>query len=153
MFQTTLDTPIGTLLIEGTRASVTTVRIVPANTPAGKSCTLLNAARRQLRDYFKGRRTSFDLPLDLSLGTEFQRRVWQTIASASFGQTITYAEIARRIHRPTATRAVGRAVSRNPFMVVVPCHRVLSSKGKLTGYAGGLPAKEWLLKHEQAVLL
>lgn len=153
MFQTSLDTPIGTLLIEGTRSSVTSVRIAPANTPTGKSCALLNQARRQLREYFRGRRAAFDLPLDLSLGTAFQRQVWQVVASVGLGETITYAEIARRVRRPTATRAVGRAVARNPFMIVIPCHRVLSSKGKLTGYAGGLAAKEWLLKHEQAVLL
>lgn len=153
MFQTSLDTPVGTLLIEGTRSSVTTVRIAPANTPTGKSCAVLRQARRQLREYFQGRRAAFDLPLDLSLGTAFQRQVWQVLASVRLGETITYAEIARRVHRPTATRAVGRAVARNPFMIVIPCHRVLSSKGELTGYAGGLAAKEWLLKHEQAVLL
>lgn len=153
MFQTSLDTPIGKMLIEGTRANITSIRVTSPNAPVGKSCALLQRARRQLREYFQGRRIMFDLPLDLSSGTAFQRQVWQAVAGISFGETVTYAEIARRVHRPTAARAVGRAISRNPLLIVVPCHRVLGVRGKLTGYTGGLAAKEWLLKHEQAVLL
>jgi methylated-DNA-[protein]-cysteine S-methyltransferase len=153
MFQTSLRAPIGKLLIEGTRTSINSIRFVPADTPVGKSCALLNQARRQLREYFRGTRASFDLPLDLGMGTEFQRAVWQHIAAIPYGQTATYLEIARLMSRPVSQRAVGRAVASNPLMIVVPCHRVLSADGRLTGYAGGLKAKEWLLRHEGALIM
>ncbi len=153
MFQTSLRTPIGRLLIEGTRASVTTIRIVPPDAPVGKSCALLNLARKQLREYFQGRRATFEFPLDFSLGTSFQREVWKQIACIGYGDTTTYSDIAHRLNRPSAQRAVGRAVGSNPFIVVVPCHRVLGAGGKLTGYSGGLKAKEWLLKHEGALIM
>lgn len=153
MFQTTLDTPVGKLMIEGTRDFVTSIQYAPSNVTAGKSCTMLNNARAQLRDYFAGRRKHFDIKFDLSMGTAFQRDVWKQITRTPFGETTTYAELARRVGHPTAHRAVGRAVANNPLMIVIPCHRVLSAKGKLSGYHGGLHAKEWLLKHESAVLM
>ncbi len=153
MFQTSLRAPIGRLLIEGTRTSITSIRFVSPDAPVGKSCALVSQARRQLREYFRGARTRFDLPLDLGMGTEFQRAVWQHIAAIPYGQTATYLEIARLMSRPVSQRAVGRAVANNPLMIVVPCHRVLSADGRLTGYAGGLQAKEWLLRHEGALIL
>lgn len=153
MFQTSIETPIGRLLIEGTRDTLTAVRPWPANAPAGRTCSLLNQARRQLREYFRGRRRRFDLPVDLGLGTEFQRQVWQAIAAVPYGETTTYADIARLLDRPRACRAVGRAVAGNPFLIVVPCHRVLGARGQLTGYSGGLQSKEWLLKHEGALII
>ncbi len=153
MFQTSLRAPIGKLLIEGTRTSIIAIRFVPPDAPVGKSCALLDQARRQLREYFRGARTRFDLPLDLGLGTEFQRAVWQQVAAIPCGETVTYLDIARRLSRPVSQRAVGRAVACNPLMIVVPCHRVLSADGRLTGYSGGLKAKEWLLKHEGALIM
>jgi methylated-DNA-[protein]-cysteine S-methyltransferase len=157
MFQTSLETPLGTLVIEGTREYVTSIRyasaIVPVPSGESRSCELLNRARRQLREYFKGQRSVFDVTVDLSMGTRFQRRVWTQMQRVSFGETTTYADLARGIGRPGAQRAVGRAVANNPLMILLPCHRVLGARGKLTGYAGGLPAKEWLLKHERAVLM
>jgi methylated-DNA-[protein]-cysteine S-methyltransferase len=157
MFQTSLETPLGTLVIEGTREYVTSIRYVSALAPApsgeSRSCDVLNRARRQLREYFKGRRTVFDVSVDLSMGTGFQRRVWTQMRRVGFGEITTYADLARSIGRPGAQRAVGRAVANNPLMILLPCHRVLGAHGKLTGYAGGLSAKEWLLKHERAVLM
>jgi methylated-DNA-[protein]-cysteine S-methyltransferase len=153
MFQTSLDTPVGTLMIEGTRDFITSIRYAPAAAAEGPSCTMLNKARKQLREYFTGKRTAFDLPLNLTLGTAFQRGVWAQMARVAFGETTTYADLARKVGRPAAQRAVGRAVACNPLMIVIPCHRVLSAKGKLTGYRGGLKAKEWLLQHERAVLM
>ena len=108
-------------------------------------------ARAQFADYFGGRRTTFDLPLDAATGTDFQRRVWEELRRIRYGETISYGELARRIGNPSASRAVGLANGRNPFSIVVPCHRVVGANGKLTGYAGGLGKKEALLAHEASV--
>jgi len=113
---------------------------------------LLAAALRQLREYFAGERTEFDLPLEPETGTPFQRRAWTALREIPFGQTRTYGQQARAIQHPTAVRAVGAANGRNPIGIVVPCHRVIGNDGKLTGYAGGMAAKRWLLDHEARVL-
>jgi methylated-DNA-[protein]-cysteine S-methyltransferase len=110
---------------------------------------LLIEAERQLQEYFAGRRTTFALALDLA-GTPFQRAVWDALLTIPFGQTRTYGDIARQIGSPDAVRAVGAANGRNPVSIVAPCHRVIGSDGKLTGFAGGLEAKARLLALEQA---
>lgn len=109
---------------------------------------VLQAAEDQLQAYFEGRLDRFDLPLDLSHGTPFQRQVWQALTGIGRGQTTTYSELAARIGAPQAARAVGAAVGRNPISVIVPCHRVLGAHGALTGYAGGLERKRALLRLE-----
>jgi methylated-DNA-[protein]-cysteine S-methyltransferase len=101
-------------------------------------------AERELDDYFARRRTAFSVPLDMR-GTDFQQSVWRALLTIPFGETRSYAEIARQIGRPTATRAVGAANGRNPISIIAPCHRVIGSNGTLTGFAGGLKAKEYLL--------
>jgi methylated-DNA-[protein]-cysteine S-methyltransferase len=106
----------------------------------------------QLDDYFAGRRWTFDLALAPD-GTDFQRRVWAELQRIPVHTTITYGELARRIGQPEASRAVGLANGRNPISIVVPCHRVIGANGTLTGYGGGLAAKEWLLAHEQCARL
>ena len=111
---------------------------------------LLAGALRQLREYFAGERTEFDLPLRPA-GAPFQLRVWEALLTIPYGETASYGEIAREIGHPTAVRAVGAANGRNPIGIVVPCHRVIGSDGKLTGYAGGMTAKQWLLDHEARV--
>ena len=153
MFQTTLITPVGTLMIEGTRDFVTSIQYAASKVPEGKSCPILNQARKELREYFAGKRMTFDVAFNLSMGTEFQRSVWEQVLRVAFGETTTYADLARNVGHPAALRAVGRAVASNPLMIIIPCHRVLSATGKLTGYRGGLKAKAWLLKHESAVLM
>src|SRR4029079_15469667 len=100
--------------------------------------------------YFDGRLREFDVPLSLH-GTDFQLRVWHALCEIPFGQTISYAELARRLGKPQAMRAVGAANGRNPVSIIVPCHRVVGSTGSLTGFGGGLPRKRWLLDHEGAV--
>jgi len=101
----------------------------------------------QLRQYFAGERVSFELPLDMR-GTAFQRQVWEALRRIPFGQTRSNGELAMELGRPLASRAVGAANRRNPASVVVPCHRVVGSTGNLTGFAGGLEAKRWLLELE-----
>jgi methylated-DNA-[protein]-cysteine S-methyltransferase len=107
----------------------------------------LDMARRQLDDYFAGRRTRFDLALDMQ-GTPFQQSVWQALLALDFGRQSTYARIAAQVANPNAVRAVGTAIGRNPISIIVPCHRVLGSTGGLSGYAGGLERKHFLLAHE-----
>lgn len=152
-YQAALNTPVGRLLIEGDRDVITAVRWVAADVPAGKGCKVVIQARKQLREYFKGKRQTFDVPIDLSRLTAFQRTVLAHVSAMGYGETTTYGEIARKVHKVTAPRAVGQANARNPICIIVPCHRVLSVSGKLTGYAGGIKAKEWLLQHEQALLV
>ncbi len=108
---------------------------------------LLKQAGEQLKEYFRGKRREFDLPLRPE-GTAFQRRVWAVLAEIPYGQTVTYKDIAEKLGEPSACRAVGAANGKNPISIFLPCHRVIGSNGKLTGYAGGLPAKELLLKLE-----
>ena len=109
--------------------------------------SLIDEARRQLVAYFAGRLRTFDLPLAPN-GTDFQRRVWSALREIPFGTTISYAELARRVSNSAAVRAVGAANGRNPIPIIVPCHRVIGSDGSLTGFGGGLPRKQWLLRHE-----
>lgn len=109
---------------------------------------LLQATAAQLQDYFAGRRTVFDLPLDLSHGTAFQQAVWQALLAIEAGSHQSYGQLASRLNNPQAVRAVGAAVGRNPVSIIVPCHRVLGSTGQLTGYAGGLERKRALLQLE-----
>jgi methylated-DNA-[protein]-cysteine S-methyltransferase len=110
------------------------------------------AVREQLAEFFAGERQLFDVPLKLA-GTSFQLRVWQELAKIPFGTTITYAELAQRVGLPKASRAVGNANGRNPISILVPCHRVIGSRGKLTGYAGGVAKKKWLLDWEAVLTL
>jgi len=108
---------------------------------------VLRDAARQLKAYFAGQQTSFSLKLDFA-GTDFQKRVWKALLTIPFGETRSYADIARQIGKPAAVRAVGAANGKNPISIVAPCHRVIGSNGKLTGFAGGLKAKAFLLALE-----
>ncbi len=112
---------------------------------------LLKQASLQLAEYFSGRRTDFDVPLDLRCGTAFQQSVWQALLAIPPGETVSYREVSRRIGNPAAVRAVGGAVGRNPVSIIVPCHRVMGSNGTLTGYGGGLTRKTALLQLEGAL--
>jgi len=120
-----------------------------ASSPATPAADLsvLDAAEAQLEEYFAGTRSTFDLPLE-PVGTEFQRAVWMLLRDIEFGSTTSYGRLAQALGRPTASRAVGAAVGRNPIGLIVPCHRVVGESGALTGYAGGIERKTWLLQHE-----
>lgn len=109
--------------------------------------TVLMEAKKQLEEYFKNKRTKFDLSLDPQ-GTDFQQKVWKALRKIPYGKTWSYLDIAKMINKPTAVRAVGGAIGRNPLSIIVPCHRVIGSNGKLTGFAGGLGKKTVLLNIE-----
>lgn len=154
---TWLDTPLGTALLtcEGdalTRVSLGASRdaLPAAWEHATTGPGVLAEACAQLHEYFAGTRTAFALPL-APAGTPFQQRVWDALARLPYGETASYAAVARALGDPGAVRAVGAANGRNPLAVVVPCHRVVGADGSLTGYAGGLDRKRWLLRHEAAV--
>lgn len=109
---------------------------------------VVTVAAAQLSEYFAGARTAFDLPLGPPK-PGFQKLVWHALSAIPFGETRSYGAIARAIGRPSASRAVGAANGKNPIAIIVPCHRVIGASGELTGYAGGMPAKRWLLDHER----
>jgi len=149
-----LETPIGSLLLAGDGES-----LVELGFPAGKAArrhqpgwvrdpNRFQRAKNQLTDYFAGRLRKFDLPL-APRGTVFQCQVWQALQAIPYGETVSYGELARRIGRPNASRAVGAANGQNPIPIIIPCHRVIGSSGKLVGFGGGLPTKQRLLALEQ----
>ncbi|MEA2412146.1 MAG: methylated-DNA-[protein]-cysteine S-methyltransferase [Thermoleophilaceae bacterium] len=146
-FSTQFSTNVGALTLEGDDRSLTRLGFGEASVPQGDAASLAVAVI-QLEQYFAGERTDFDLDIELG-GTEFERRVWDEVRAIPYGQTASYAEIAARVGRPGACRAVGRANARNPIAVVVPCHRVVGSDGSLTGYAGGIEMKRALLELER----
>lgn len=146
-----VPSPIGTIRVFSNKGKITAVNIAVAKTKDLQSKEpVLIEAKKQIEEYFLGKRTKFDLPLDLSSGTEFQRSVWKEIAKIRFGKKLSYVDIAKAIDNPKASRAVGGAVGSNPIPLIVGCHRVLGATGKVTGYSGGkgIPTKRWLLKHE-----
>jgi len=108
---------------------------------------VLRTAVKQLNQYFKGNRSVFDLPIQMD-GTDFQRNVWHALSSIKFGETVSYRDIANKVGNPKAVRAVGAAIGKNPISIIIPCHRVIGPNGKLTGFAGGLDTKEFLLDLE-----
>ncbi|MFC5520953.1 methylated-DNA--[protein]-cysteine S-methyltransferase [Polaromonas jejuensis] len=163
--QTRFQSPLGTMILAATAKGLAGLwfegqRHLPpelsgrpgqAVWPTDPDHSVLKEASRQLTEYFAGRRSHFELPLDLSYGTAFQQSVWQALLSIPQGDTASYGEISARIGKPAAVRAVGAAVGRNPVSVIVPCHRVLGATGALTGYAGGLDRKTTLLELEGAL--
>ena len=156
-YTTTLKSPVGPLRVFATEGALTAIylenhkRAPVLEATERPELPVLLAARRQLEEYFAGERVSFELPLEPE-GTPFQHTVWKALREIPLGITWSYANLARHIGRAGAARAVGSANARNPLSIIVPCHRVVGTDGKLTGYAGGLPTKQWLLEHERRLL-
>ena len=139
--------PIGLVEIQGTDEAVTSLYFVEARKPGAVSTLYTELAAGQVAAYFAGERQLFELVL-APAGTPFQQAHWQQLLQVGYGEVATYQEIADRLGKPTATRAVGAANGQNPISVIIPCHRIIGSNGRLTGYGGGLWRKEWLLRHE-----
>jgi methylated-DNA-[protein]-cysteine S-methyltransferase len=157
VMHTRMDSPVGPLLLAASDAGLCAIEFQPSRHPVVRGPSwmpgdhpLLGRARAQLDEYFAGARRAFDLPL-APVGTEFQQAVWRTLATIPYGETISYAQLATRVGRPGAARAVGAANGRNPPPTVLPCHRVIGSTGDLTGFGGGLPVKRFLLELEGAL--
>lgn len=152
LYRARVESPIGDIIIESDGESITRLGRI-GDTDYGdewvevEEHAAIKEAAQQLDAYWAGELRDFDLPL-APMGTPFQRKVWCALQEIPYGKTVSYGYIARKIGTPTASRAVGAANGRNPIAIVVPCHRVIGSTGKLTGYAGGLDMKEHLLAHE-----
>ena len=153
----TIDSPVGPLFLAADAQGLRAIEFRDNRHPVRRGADwregdspLLRRAREQLDAYFAGLRHDFDLPLSPQ-GTAFQREVWATLASIPYGRTVSYAQLAARIGRPAATRAVGAANGRNPLGIILPCHRVVGANGALTGFSGGLEAKRFLLELEGAL--
>jgi methylated-DNA-[protein]-cysteine S-methyltransferase len=157
MFYTQIESPLGPLLLAADDAGLRQILFVNGRHPARPESSWkedrvpLNDAIRQLHAYFGGELEKFDLPLAPE-GTPFQLGVWRSLCDIPYGETISYGELAGRIGNAKASRAVGLANGSNPIPIVIPCHRVIGSNGKLTGYGGGLPIKEKLLALERRQL-
>ena len=159
-----VDTPVGKLLVAATERGLCRIaydaepeqeldRLARAfGVRVLRSPRPIDPARRELDEYFDGKRREFDLPVDVALLAEFNRRVLHELARVPYGEVVTYGELASRADRPRAARAVGTVMNRNPLPIVLPCHRVIGASGKLVGYAGGLERKEALLRLEGAIL-
>ncbi len=151
-----IESPVGKLTLVASDQGLVAVlwendkptRVRLAQLVEKKSHSVLLEAERQLKEYFAGKRKSFSIPLDMR-GTHFQRSVWEALLAIPFGETRTYGQLAQQLGNPQAARAVGAANGRNPISIIVPCHRVIGSSGKLTEFAGGLETKERLLDMEQ----
>lgn len=154
-YTTVCDSPVGPLTIiagdDGLRAVLMSDGAEQASaSESSPENPVLVAAVTQLEEYFRGSRQEFDVPLD-PVGTEFQQSAWQALRTIPFGETVSYGEQAERMGDKRKARAVGAANGRNPISIIVPCHRVVGSDGSLTGYAGGVDTKAWLLRHEARV--
>lgn len=144
----TIDTPLGIAKISGDNHGLSSVTILNNETTISDTIPeVLEDCVFQLEEYFRGERQEFDLKLNPG-GTDFQKRVWELLSEIPYGKTISYLELSKRFGDAKAIRAVASANGKNPFWIVVPCHRVIGSDGSLTGYAGGVHRKKWLLEHE-----
>jgi O-6-methylguanine DNA methyltransferase len=146
------QSPIGLVEVGGISTSITSVRFVEKQRHRFESHPIVAKGKRQLSEYFDGSRRKFELNISL-VGTEFQEQVWHQLLKVPYGHLASYQDIAKAIGRPKATRAVGAANGQNSVAIIVPCHRIIGSNGKLIGYGSGLWRKEWLLKHEGCLLL
>ena len=143
-----INTPIGLTEIQGDENGISKIHIMNENVEIStKIPKELKEAILQLKDYFDGKRTEFTFLLNPT-GTEFQKKVWQELVNIPYGKTCSYLELSKKLGDVKAIRAVAAANGKNPLWIVIPCHRVIGSDGSLTGYAGGLWRKKWLLEHE-----
>jgi len=146
-----IDSPVGSIKIEGDEYGLASVTIFDSEEKITDIVPeLLEDAVYQLKEYFEGTRTAFTLTLNPE-GTDFQKKVWKALGQIPYGKTVSYLDLSKTLGNVKAIRAIAAANGQNPLWVVVPCHRVLGSDGSLTGYAGGLHRKKWLLEHESPV--
>lgn len=145
-----ISTPLGSAKLEGDENGLNTVTVLEQDEPESEIIPeVLVDAVYQLNEYFEGKRQNFDLLLNPE-GTEFQKKVWSLLSEIPYGKTVSYLELSRKFGDEKAIRAVAAANGKNPLWIIIPCHRVIGSDGSLTGYAGGLHRKKWLLNHESS---
>lgn len=142
-----IESPLGITKIVGDETGISTISVLSEGAISNNIPKHLQECVSQLQEYFIGKRSSFDFKINLQ-GTEFQQKVWRELLNIPFGKTISYLDLSKKLGDVKAIRAVASANGRNPIWIVIPCHRVIGSDGSLTGYAGGLWRKKWLLEHE-----
>jgi len=142
-----IKSPLGLMEFKASEKGITQLIFCGSQMLDVKANRITDCCKQQLKEYFEGQREVFNVQLDPQ-GTEFQKLVWQSLSKIPFGQTKTYLDIAKMVERPKGAQAVGGANGRNPISIIVPCHRVVGTNGSLTGYAGGIERKLWLLEHE-----
>lgn len=149
-----MGSPIGCLHLKATEDALVELSFLEENInqKSKPSSGIIDRAIEQLKQYFEGDRTAFDLPLDPD-GTEFQLQVWDLLKEIPFGTTTTYSRLSQKMGNPKAIRAIGKANGQNPIPIIIPCHRVIGANNNLIGYSGGIENKRWLLKHEGSLLL
>ena len=145
------SSPVGALEVTATQKGVSSLYFAGETFPTEEPSGILRECADQLQEYFNGKRKEFNIPMDLQ-GTEFQIKVWNELINITFGETISYLELSKRVGDVKAIRAVGNANGKNPVSIIVPCHRVIGSNGKLIGYGGGLWRKRWLLEFERSFI-
>lgn len=146
-----IKTPLGIAMIIGDEKGVSVISVQDSGTVSEEIPPKLQGVVSQLNDYFDGKRNYFDVPLNPE-GTPFQQKVWSALLDIPFGKTVSYLELSKKLGDVKAIRAVAAANGKNPLWIVVPCHRVIGTDGSLTGYAGGLWRKKWLLEHENPTM-
>ena len=147
--------PVGWLELSATDKGISEISFKnsePEPYPTGHLHSILSETIRQLEGYFTNKQTQFTIPLDLH-GSDFEVEVWNQLPTIPFGQTVTYGDFSKRLNNPKAIRAIGSTIGRNPVVIIVPCHRIIGANGRMVGFGGGIWRKEWLLKHEGAILL
>ncbi|MGH1486910.1 MAG: methylated-DNA--[protein]-cysteine S-methyltransferase [Cellvibrionaceae bacterium] len=159
IYVTYINSPVGMVQIRASEKGITHVTFIDESgvdesdvdklSDTFETNATIKKCAQQLKEYFYGQRKSFDLPLDWE-GTVFQQSIWQSLLDVPFGAVASYSDIATAVNNPKAVRAVGAANGKNPIAIIVPCHRIIGSNGTLTGYAGGMDRKAWLLSHEGA---
>jgi len=154
MYAAIMNTALGSLLIKANNSAITSIHFLQDNetVPELLGNALTNQCVSELSEYFAGKRNRFDVPLAPN-GTKFQQSVWSALSDIPYGKTCSYGEVAKKLGNPKAARAIGMANNRNPIPIIIPCHRVLGSNGNLTGYAGGLENKSYLLNLETKDLI
>lgn len=159
-FYKKIASPLGDIHVTGSKDAIETLYFVAPEQVdtlhaikdmAAKDVAVFSQLEQELNAYFEGKLEHFTTPMQ-SHGTDFQMTVWQALQTLAFGETTSYADIAEQIGKASATRAVANAIGKNPLSILVPCHRVIGSDGKLRGYAGGVERKKWLLEHEASSL-
>lgn len=149
MYEAFIDTPLGTACIKGDEKGIAEIRVSDDIITDRAIPEALKPACEQLREYFEGSRQTFEIPLQ-PMGTPFQHSVWAALSKIPFGERVSYMDLAKKLGDPRAVRAVAGANAKNPIWILIPCHRVVGTDGSLTGYAGGLHRKKWLLNHESS---
>ena len=149
MYKFMYNSPIGEIRISYNQNAITGLDFLPLDSDPSEDSPILNECLTQLDEYFAGKRQTFSINIEFTRGTDYQKKVWAALCSVNYGETASYKDIASLIGNSKAARAIGSANNKNPISIIVPCHRIIGTSGKMVGYGGGIEKKIWLLEHEK----